>query len=209
MMRRQFLPRFLRRNRVAGVLGWGSSEPNIWARERARLVLGKPVAPIPVDRISRRTPEWFEAAGYEDERDLCPWGGALEYAEWADRNKSQFKTSLCDNQHHGIVETFPAYAARTGLPLEAYTDYLRDPDPVWLKQLSVLLLVGENDSRLFSAGRTAKDNRQIYITEKYSLRARRIRTVVAPRLGHFGFVALHNEKIAYCWLEALETGFFS
>ncbi len=126
---------------------------------------------------------------------------------WADRHKSQFKTSLCDNQHLAILEALPAYAQRTGLPLETFTDYLRDPDPDWLKRTSVLLLVGENDSRLWNTGRS-KGERQIYITEKYALRARHARTIVVPRLGHFGFVGLHNENIVYRWLEALETGFF-
>ena len=35
----------------------------------------------------------------------------------------------------------------------------------------------------------------------------RTRAIVVPRLGHFGFVALHNEKIVYCWPKALEADF--
>jgi hypothetical protein len=202
------LPRFLRRNAIAGVVGWGSGEPNLWGSEWANWVHGKPVPAVPLDSVSRRTPEWFKATGYEDDADLCPWGGSSEYARWADRNKSQFKTSLCDNQHHAIVETFPAYAEASGLPLEAYTAYLRDPDPAWLSRIGVMLMVGEKDSRLWGAGRTPRDNRQLFASAKYELRAKRLRTIVVPRFGHFGFAGLHNEQIAYRWVAAVETGFF-
>jgi pimeloyl-ACP methyl ester carboxylesterase len=202
------LPRFLCTNTITGIVGWGSSEPNLWAREWSHWIRGKPTPAIPIDKISRRLPGWFRSAGYEDERELCPWGGAEDYSAWADRNKSQFKTSLCDNQHHAIVETFGEYAGRSGQPLEAYTTYLQDPDPTWLRRIGVLLMVGEKDSRLWG-GDTPHSNRQLFASAKYELRAGRARTIVVPRLGHFGFVGLHNEQIVYRWVEAIESGFFN
>ncbi|HWG06062.1 MAG TPA: hypothetical protein VG271_13695, partial [Beijerinckiaceae bacterium] len=48
------LPRFLARNRIAGIVGWGSAEPNIWGREWTMWHAEKPPAPIPVDEIARR-----------------------------------------------------------------------------------------------------------------------------------------------------------
>ncbi|HEY4134908.1 MAG TPA: hypothetical protein VGO34_06805 [Alphaproteobacteria bacterium] len=198
----------LKKNKIVGLVGWGSGEPNGWSREWARWFSPAPEASFPIDSIARRSVESFRKAGYEDERSLCPWGGAAEYTAWADRRKSQFKTSLCDNQHQAIVEALPEYARRTGLPVEAYTGHLRDPDPDWLARTGVYLMLGEKDSRLWSAGRTAQTNRQIFASEKFATRALRSLTTVVPRYGHFGFAGLYNEKIAYLWLKALLGGFF-
>jgi hypothetical protein len=198
----------LRRSRVVGVLGWGSSEPSVWAREWTAWWGGRAQESFPVDALSRRTPGWFRAAGYEDAPDLCPWGGAEAYSAWADRFKAQFKTGLCDNQHRAAIESFPAHAEAAGLPLSAFTSCMRDPDPDWLSRAGVLLLVGENDSRLCGPGDAPATNRQLFIAEKFALRAARAETIIAPRFGHFGFVGAHNEKIAWRWLSAARDGFF-
>jgi hypothetical protein len=49
----------------------------------------------------------------------------------------------------------------------------------------------------------------MYMTARYAAQARRARLVVVPRLGHYGFASLHNEKIPYTWLWAYREGFFS
>jgi hypothetical protein len=203
------LPGRLKRSRVVGVLGWGSSEPSVWAREWTAWWGGRAQEAFAIDSMARRTPDWFRAAGYEDARELCPWGGAEEYTAWADRFKSQFKTGLCDNQHRAAVETFPDHARAAGLPLEAFTSCMRDPDPAWLSRAGVLLLVGENDSRLCGSGDAPATNRQIFIAEKFALRAARAKTIIVPRFGHFGFVGAHNEKIVYRWLTEAKEGFFA
>ena len=201
------LQEFLKRNRVVGIVGWGSGEPTIWAREWD-IWFGRPRPRLALDNIARRTPDWFRSTGYEDARDLTPWGGAPEYNLWADRHKSQFKTALCENQLFGALDLLLEFADATGLPAESFVGYLHDPDPFWLAETGIFLLVGENDSRLFTPGPRPDLNRQIFATQKYAVRARRALTRVVPRFGHFGFVGLHNEKIAYAWIDALESGFF-
>jgi hypothetical protein len=141
--------------------------------------------------------------------ELCPWGGAEGYMAWGDKYKSQMKTGLCDNQHGANVERLKAYARRTGLPESEYLDHLHDPDPRWLARTNVLLLVGENDRNHWFYGKTIADKLEIFMGEKFAQRTPRTRVVLIPRYGHFGYVGLHNEKIAYVWLWALKSGYFA
>lgn len=199
----------LKRNSIVGIVGWGSAEPTVWGREWDLWVNSRERPRLSLENMAVRTPDWFQSAGYVDPADLTPWGGAREYTDWADRNKSQFKTSLCENQLFGHIDLLYEYAAITKLPIERYLSYLRDPDPAWLSTVGVLLMSGEKDSRLYTGEHPSGLKRVIYDAFKYADRARRAKAIIVPRLGHFGFVALHNEKIAYTWIRHLEEGFFT
>lgn len=204
------LVRFVKNVEVIGIFGFGSGGPDGWRRQW-RLETGAEKATIyPVDHISRRSPKTFKASGYEDPPDLCPWGDAEGYINWAQRIRSQMKTSLCDNQHLGNTEIFGDYAARTGLPLEEYSDHMVDPDPVWLRKIGVLLVVGDNDRGHWLHGDKIKHKREPWMGAKYRASGvKRGHVVVLPRYGHVGYCELHNEKIAYLWLWAYKTGYFA
>lgn len=203
------MPDYLKSAKVTGILGWGTVEPNLWTTEWTRWFEKQPPRVFPVDSFARRNVENFRAARYEDHPDLCPWGSAEEYFVWGDKFKSQFKTSLCDNQNLGNIDIMYEYAERTGLSPDAYLKGLRDPDAEWLSRTSVLMLAGENDSILNAAGRfDVVPDRQTFISHKFSIRAARTKSIIVPRYGHFGFVGIHNEKIAYLWLDALAKGYF-
>jgi pimeloyl-ACP methyl ester carboxylesterase len=203
------LQRFLKKATVTGIVGWASGGPDGWSHEWSRWLGEKPPRIRPIDSMQWRSSESFRGAGYEDAREITPWGGAEEYTVWGDRFKSQMKTSLCDNQHDGNVEILKEYAKRTGLPEREFLDHLRDPDPEWLGRTSVLLLVGENDRNHWFYGKTEKQKQEVAMGEKFALRTPRTRVVLVPKYGHFGYVGLHNEKIAYAWLWALKDGFFA
>lgn len=204
------LTRFAKAVDVVGLVGFGSGGPDGWRRQW-RLETGAEKTNIfAVDHVSRRSPTSFRSSGYEDPADLCPWGGAEEYITWAANTRSQMKTSLCDNQHMGNVEILENYVRRTGLPREEYFDYLQDPDPQWLKKIGVLLLVGDNDKgHWLHGGDVIAHKREPWMGAKY--RASGVRSAhvgVIARYGHVGYCELYNEKIAYLWLWAYETGYF-
>jgi hypothetical protein len=205
------LQRFVPDNRVVGLAGFGSGGPDGWRKAWREETGAEKFVQLPVDHVSRRSPDTYRASGYEDPEDLCPWGGPEELFAWAqDAHRSQIKTSLCDNQHRGIVEIMPEYAARTGLPENEYLDHLADPDADWLKSISVLLLVGDNDKGHWVAGEAEADKREMFMAARYRAHeVKRSRVVLIPRYGHFGFMELHNEKFVYLWLWALEQGYFS
>jgi hypothetical protein len=48
----------------------------------------------------------------------------------------------------------------------------------------------------------------MFMGYKFAQRARNAKVVLVPRFGHFGYVGIHNEKIAYAWIRALLSGFF-
>jgi hypothetical protein len=203
-----FLYRFLKTARVIGIVGWGSGGPDGWYREWIEWRTDKKDAVAGPNSISRRSVESFRKAGYEDAAELCPWGTAEDYFTWANRFKSQLKTGLCDNQHSAHVDALVATAKRTGLPLDEYLDYLRDPDPDWLAGVGVLLMVGENDRNHWLIGDTEDKKLEIFMGYKFAQRARRTKVMLVPRYGHFGYVGAHNEKIAFIWIDALMAGFF-
>jgi hypothetical protein len=96
------------------------------------------------------------------------------------------------------------------LPLREFVDHLEEPNPAWLKSISVLALVGDNDKGHWVAGKDLADKREMYMARKYrEAGAKRNHVVLIPRYGHFGFMELHNEKFVYLWLWALREGYFS
>ena len=204
------LHRFADGNRVIGLAGFGSGGPDGWRKQWRETTGAEKFIQLPVDHISRRSPESYRASGYEDPADLCPWGGPEELFQWAgSAHRSQIKTSLCDNQHRGIAEILPDYAARTGLPEAEYLGHLDDPDGDWLKSIAVLLLVGENDKGHWVAGARLSDKREMFMAGKYrAAGVKRCHVVLVPRYGHFGFMGLHNEKFVFLWLWALKDGYF-
>lgn len=203
------LHRFLKKAEVAGLVGWASGGPDGWYREWVDWTGAKSDVIRPIRSFARRSPGSFRAAGYEDARELTPWGGAEEYMAWGNAYKSQMKTSLCDNQHNANVAILKEYAEITGLPEREFLDHLWDPDPEWLGRTGVLLLLGENDKNHWFYGKTEKDKLEMFMGEKFAQRVPRARVMLIPKYGHFGYVGLYNEKIAYTWLWALKNGYFS
>jgi len=203
-----FLYRFLKTARVIGLVGWGSGGPDGWYREWVAWCSDKKDAVAGPNSISRRSVESFRKAGYEDARELCPWGMAEDYFAWADKFKSQLKTGLCDNQHSAHVDALMATAKRVGLPAEEYVDYLRDPDPDWLAGVGVLLMVGENDRNHWLIGDSEDKKLEMFMGYKFAQRARLAKVMLVSRYGHFGYVGAYNEKIAFIWIDALMAGFF-
>ena len=166
------LYRFVQHARVTGLLGFGSGGPDGWRKEWRDQTGAEEYREIPVEQLSRRSPESFRAARYEDPEDLTPWGGPDEYMAWANPMRSQMKTSLCDNQHNAAVRILDRYVERTGLPREEYYDHLQDPDPEWLKSIGALLVVGENDKGHWLRGDRLGDKREMFMGAKYAAGAR-------------------------------------
>jgi pimeloyl-ACP methyl ester carboxylesterase len=203
------LQKFLKKAEIGGIVGWASGGPDGWAKEWSEWLGEKPPRVRPIDSMQWRSPDSFRTSGYEDARELTPWGGAEEYMVWGNRMKSQMKTSLCDNQHDGNIDILKEYAERTGLIESEFLDYLHDPDPAWLARTPVLLLVGENDRNHWFYGKTENEKFEVVIGKRFALRTPRARVILIPKYGHFGYAGLYNEKIAYTWLWALKNGFFT
>jgi pimeloyl-ACP methyl ester carboxylesterase len=202
------LTRFSRKTRVIGIVGFGSGGPDGWRKEWREKTGAEPYREIPVEKVSRRSPDSFRNSGYVDPPDLTPWGGAEDYIRLVSPLRSQMKTSLCDNQHNGAVGILDEYVKRSGLPREEYFDHLADPEPDWLKTIRVLLLVGENDHGHWLRGERPEDKREMFMGAKYAATTRGARVVLIPRYGHVGYAELHNENIAYLWLWAVKAGYF-
>lgn len=195
--------------KVIGLCGFGTGGPDGWKRQWSESIDAVPKG-YPIDHVSRRSVKSYKAAGYEDPEDLCPWGGPGPYMEWADRNKSQLKTALCDNQHNGSYEQLEEVCKKTGLPHEEYFDHFADPDPAWLKSISVLLVAGENDKgHWVKGGEKLENKREMFMGRKYQAAGcKHAHVVLVPRYGHVGYAELHNEKLAYLWLWAYRDGYF-
>jgi len=202
------LYRFSEKTKIIGLVGFGTGGPDGWRREWREKSGAEKYREIPVDKISRRSPDSFREAGYEDPRDLTPWGGAEDYIRLISPVRSQMKTSLCDNQHNAAVGILQEYSDRTGLPRAEYFDHLREPDPRWLKTVRVLLLVGENDHGHWVKGERLEDKREMFMGAKYAASTRGAHVVLVPRYGHVGYAELYNEKIVYLWLWAAKSGYF-
>jgi poly(3-hydroxybutyrate) depolymerase len=203
------LTRFTAAAQVVGIVGFGSGGPDGWRGQWREATGAESDKEQPLDFVARQTVEGFQRAGYQDPPELCPWGGAEAYVAWGARVRSQIKTGLCFNQHRAALSALEKYPALTGLPDEEYLDHLQDPDPAWLSSVSVLLLVGEADRGHWLRGGPIAHKREMYMTARYAEQARGAHLVVVPRLGHYGFASLHNEKIPYFWLWAYREGFFS
>jgi pimeloyl-ACP methyl ester carboxylesterase len=204
------LQKWLKTATVIGLCGFGTGGPDGWKHEWAESI-GYHPKPFPIDHVSRRSVKTYKEAGYEDPEDLCPWGGPGPYMEWADKAKSQMKTAMCDNQHNGCTEPLEEAAKKTGLPRAEFFDHFEDPDPKFLKSISVLLLAGENDKGHWVKGGDKFENkREGFVALKYKKAGvKRVNVVAVPRYGHVGYAELYNEKFAYLWLWAFKTGYFS
>jgi pimeloyl-ACP methyl ester carboxylesterase len=202
------LTRFAEKTKVIGIVGFGSGGPDGWRLEWRNQTGAEKYREIPIEHISRRSPDSFKNSGYVDPEDLTPWGGADDYIRLVTPLRSQMKTSLCDNQHNAALGILEEYPKRTGLPREEYFDHLQEPDPKWLKSIRVLLLVGENDKGHWVNGQRLEDKREMFMGAKYAKATRGAHVVLIPRYGHVGYSELYNEKIAYLWLWALKAGYF-
>lgn len=202
------LCRFSKKAKVIGLVGFGSGGPDGWRKEWRDKTGAEKYREIPIEKISRRSPDTFREARYEDPQDLTPWGGAEEYIRLVSPIRSQMKTSLCDNQHNAAVGILDEYAKRTGLPREEYFDHLQEPDPNWLRTIRVLLLVGENDHGHWVKGERPEDKREMFMGAKFAATTQGAHVVLIPRYGHVGYAELHNEKIVYLWLWAVKSGYF-
>jgi pimeloyl-ACP methyl ester carboxylesterase len=202
------LTRFSKRTKVIGIVGFGSGGPDGWRKEWREKTGAEKYHEIPLEKISRRSPDSFKNSGYVDPEDLTPWGGADDYIRLVSPLRSQMKTSLCDNQHNAAVGILEEYPKRTGLPREEYFDHLQEPDPNWLKTIRVLLVAGENDKGHWVRGDRVEDKREMFMGAKYAATTHGAHVVLIPRYGHVGYAELHNENIAYLWLWAYKSGYF-
>lgn len=202
------LTRFSKKTKVIGLVGFGSGGPDGWRLEWRDKTGTESYREIPIEHISRRSPDSFKNSGYVDPEDLTPWGGADDYIRLISPLRSQMKTSLCDNQHNAALGILEEYPKRTGLPRQEYFDHLQEPDPEWLKTIRVLLTVGENDKGHWVKGERLEDKREMFMGAKYAASTRGAHVVLIPRYGHVGYSELYNEKIAYLWLWTLKAGYF-
>lgn len=202
------LHRFMEKSEIAGIAGWGSGVPYAWKSEWSRWVDKRRPRTHPMGAISRRSTQFFKGKGYVDPPALTPWGGAEEFIAWGNRCRSHMRMGLLDNQGAADIALLKAYARRTGLPEIEYLDHLHDPDPAWLARTSVLMMAGENDRVHWLQDHKTEDKLDMFIGEKFAQRTPRTRVVLVPKYGHYGFLSLHNEKIAYTWLWALKEGYF-
>ena len=196
--------------KVIGLTNFGTGGPDGWRKAWREETGAEKYVELPLDHMSRRSPHTYREAGYEDPPDLTPWGGPEELFAWAaNQHRSQIKTALCDNQHRGIMTMLEKYPARTGLPLAEFVDHLNEPDADWLRSISVLALVGDNDKGHWVAGKEISQKREMYMARRYrEAGVKNNHVVLIPRYGHFGFMETHNEKFVYLWLWALKTGYF-
>jgi pimeloyl-ACP methyl ester carboxylesterase len=202
------LTRFSKKTKVIGIVGFGSGGPDGWRKEWREKTGAEKYHEIPLEHLSRRSPDSFKNSGYVDPEDLTPWGGAEDYIRLVSPLRSQMKTSLCDNQHNAAVGILEEYPKRIGLPREEYFDHLQEPDPNWLKTIRVLLVVGENDKGHWVKGDSLEHKREMFMGAKYAATTRGVHVVLVPRYGHVGYAELYNEKIAYLWLWAYKSGYF-
>jgi hypothetical protein len=207
------LYRFSKKAKVIGITGFGSGGPHKWVKEW-RDGAGLKHRDWPIDNVSRRSPNSFREAGYDDDEDLCPWKTPENYMSWADKHRSQIKTSVCDNQHvtMGEPKRLEEFVKVTGLPRAEFFDHLDEPDHKFLKGLGVILIVGENDKGHWKEGATGGDitrNQEMFLGRKYREAGSRAHVLLIPRYGHIGYAELYNEKLAYLWLWAYKNGFYS
>jgi pimeloyl-ACP methyl ester carboxylesterase len=202
------LHRFLKKSVITGILGWGSGVPYAWKREWSRWIDKRIPRNLPLNAVSRRSTEFFKKSGYVDPPALTPWGGAEEFIAWGNRCRSHMRMGVLDNQAAGDIDLLKSYTKLTGLPEIEYLDHLHDPDPEWLAHTNVLMMAGENDRVHWLQDHKTEDKLDSFIGEKFRQRTPRTRLVLVPKYGHYGFLSLYNEKIAYTWMWAFKEGFF-
>ncbi len=206
------LHKYLATATVTGILGWGSGGPDGWILGWRNEYNPPPAirAPRNLTDISYRTvDEYRTRLGYEDLPELTPWGRLEERFELTRDTTPTFNPPLQNVSHLGTVAELEAYQRATGLPREEYLAHLEEPDPAFLERIKVLLLVGENDVNHWKVGGPRPEERQDgYVARRYAETTRGAHLIVVPRFTHMGHWALHNEKLAYCWLWAVRSGYF-
>ena len=202
------LTRFTQEAEVIGVVGWGSGGPDGWRREWRETTGMETPKPYGLAQISRRTADAYRRSHYEDLPELTPWGRMEDFFRLTERTRPQIKIGLRDNQHNVFPARLEEYVRVTGLPRDEYFDHLQDPPSEWLARLKVLLMVGENDHGHWIGGKSLGDKREMFMAGKYAAGGADVHVGLVPKYTHMGHWALHNEKITYAWLWALETGYF-
>jgi hypothetical protein len=121
-----------------------------------------------------------------------------------------FNPELQVVSHQGNVPKLEAYQRATGLPREEYIGHLKEPDADFLRGIKVLLMVGENDKNHWQSGGKSADERQDgFVAKLYAEKTKGAHLVLVPNYTHMGHWALHNEKLAYLWLWAIKSGYFT
>ena len=204
-----FLKNFSKKTKTAGITTYGHGGPDGW-RLQWRQDTGADAEHVyPIGDIYRRSPQGMRSSGYENEKTLTPWGGAEEFIAWSQNVRSNIKTCVNNNQHGGNIEILKETAKRTGLPEGEYIDYFNEePDREWMKDVGVLLTVGEKDKRHWIQGDRLEDKREYYMGLKYAQYTDKTHVVLVPRLGHAGYAELENQNVPYLWLWAIKSGFF-
>ena len=204
------LPAFLKKTRLVGMTSaYGHGGTDGWRlewRNKYGLDSAKGYA---IDDMQRKTPKTFRASGYENDKDLTPWGRAEDYIKNVSVMRSQMKSSLCVNQHDAMLDKIEEYRKRTGLPRGEYFDYLNPPRPEDLRKQAVLMLVGEKDKKHWIYGDSLEQKREYFMATKYAEHSPRVHVVLIPRHGHAGHGELHNEKSVYLWLWAHKADYFA
>ena len=198
---------------VAGIVGWGSGGCDGWisqwndATGAPRMSFGE--RPPLGGMIYRTVEEYRHASGYEDVPELTPWGRMEERFALVNDSAPGFNPELQVVSHQLNLERLREYHAASGLPLSEYMGHYREPAPVFLRGLKVLLMVGENDKHHWKAGGELPEARQDgFIARRYAERCAGAHLIVIPRYTHMGHWALYNEKLAYIWLWAVKSGYF-
>jgi pimeloyl-ACP methyl ester carboxylesterase len=183
--------RFTKKTRITGIMGFGSLGPKVWEDELQEME--------------------YKRTGSERPKEERP----------SFENLTRFRTFLRETHEPRIflpiLRTYTELeecVKLSGLPKEEYFDntLTKDPDKRWLKNIKVLLLVGENDNTSTSHNwpkeRPLKFRPAYYIAKKFSYTTRGTHLVIIPRFGHIGHLEPHSEKIIYLWLWAIKSGYF-
>lgn len=202
--------------KVAGIVGWGSGGFDGWIL-RWREAMGLAAFPVGDARretslggiIYRSVDEYRYSAGYEDLPELTPWGRMEERFELGKETTPSFNPDLQVASHPGNMQRLQEYQQVTGLPLEEYVAHLKEPDPQFLRNIKVLLVVGENDKNHWQRGGKRPEERQDgFVAKLYAEKTRGAHLLLLPKYSHMGHWALHNEKLVYLWLWAIRGGYF-
>lgn len=201
------LHRFVKKVKIKGLPGFGSGGPDGWRLQWRDMTGLEKEHARPLGLMARRTAEGLAARGYALDQELCPWGTLERYVELGEAKRSHISIGLCMSQHSADLGALQKHVETTGLPESEYFDHLQDPNPDWLKSISVLLLVGEKDQAHWVIGE-GEQKTEHYMAKKYQAHGARSRVVTVPRYGHNGYCELYCEKWAYLWLWAYRDGYF-
>ena len=204
-----FLKNFSKKTETVGITTYGHGGPDGWRLQWREQTHAEEEDVFPMGDIYRRSPEGMRHSGYENtNKDLTPWGGADEFIGWSEKVRSNIKTCVNINQHAGNIGVLTETAKKAGLPVEEYIGYYKEePDPQWMKNVGVLLSVGERDKRHWIQGDRLEDKREYFMGMKYAEAGARTHTVLVPKLGHAGYAEMYNQNVPYLWLWGIKSGF--